>query len=255
MKEASLAIVIPAYNEFDRFPMKEYEAFLTKYSDACLCFVDDASTDQTEKILAKLTDLYPEQVLVLKNPKNLGKALSVRHGVLYCYENSISPALAYLDADLATSLEECYSLLDFLEHREFIFASRILKIGSVVERRFGRFLIGRIIATMISNILKIKVYDTQCGCKVFRADIAPVLFGEKFISRWLFDVELFSRILVAYGLEEGLSKMEEIPVKRWVDRGASKVKLTYFFRLFYDLYLINRHHKRGMRGRQAKISQ
>ncbi len=247
MKKASLAIVVPAYNEYERLPFDEYTDFLTKYPNASICFVNDASTDQTGELLSKMRKLFPEQVIILKNEKNAGKALSVRHGILHCHIKSIAPAIAYLDADLATSLEECFSYLQYLNNKDFVFASRILKIGSVVERRFSRFLIGRVLATFISNILDLKVYDTQCGCKVFNTGLSKVLFERPFISKWLFDVELFSRILIHYGKESAIERMDEIPVKKWVDRGASKVKLSYFFRLWYDLLLIRQNHKKGMR--------
>ena len=145
-------------------------------------------------------------------------------------------------------MEECYSYLQFLQNgKEFVFASRILKIGSVVERKFSRFLSGRIIASFISNILDIKVYDTQCGCKVFTTEIAKLVFDKPFISKWLFDVEIFSRILVHYGKPEALGLMDEIPVKKWIDKGDSKVKLSYFFRLWVDLYLIWQSHRKNLR--------
>ncbi|MGB5692031.1 MAG: glycosyltransferase [Flavobacteriaceae bacterium] len=245
MNKAKIAIVVPAYNEYERFPLREFKSFLTNYPEACLCLVNDASTDNTETLFNGLVEEYPQQIILLKNPKNLGKAASVQKGVMHCFENEIARAIAYLDADLATSLEECYSYLDYLPEKEFVFASRILKVGSVVERRFSRFLIGRILATAISNILDLKVYDTQCGCKVFRSDLSPLLFKRAFNSKWLFDVELFSRLLNHYGRAEAIKRMEEVPVKRWVDRGASKVKMSYFFRLWYDLFQIHRSHKKG----------
>ncbi len=249
MNKAKIAIVVPAYNEYDRFPSKEFKSFLENYPDACLCLVNDASTDQTENLFNKLFEEFPQQIILLSNLKNSGKAASVQKGVMHCFEKEIAHAIAYLDADLATSLEECYSYLDYLREKDFVFASRILKVGSVVDRRFSRFLIGRILATAISNILDLKVYDTQCGCKVFRSNLSPLLFKEAFISKWLFDVELFSRLLNHYGSEEAIRRMEEVPVKRWVDRGASKVKLSYFFRLWYDLYLIHRSHTKRARNR------
>ncbi len=250
MSRANLAIVIPAYNEYNRFPSDEYRLFLQNNPRAALCFVNDASTDKTNEVLVSLHASFPEQIFILTNTKNSGKAFSVRRGVLHCHDNSLAPAIAYLDADLATSLEECYSYLAFLDQKDFVFASRILKIGSVVDRRFSRFLIGRTLATAISNILDLKVYDTQCGCKVFKDDLSAVLFGSPFISKWLFDVELFSRMLVHYGKEEAIKRMDEIPVKRWVDRGESKVKISYFFRLWYDLLLIYRQHKKSMKMRR-----
>ena len=123
-----------------------------------------------------------------------------------------------------------------------------------MERRFSSFLIGRIVATFISNILGIKVYDTQCGCKVFKSSLVDTLFGDPFVSKWLFDVELFSRMLCAYGKEEALEKMDEIPVKQWIDKGDSKVKLSYALRLWYDLFVIHKNHNKDfISSRSASI--
>jgi len=250
MNQAKIAIVVPCYNEFNRLAVTDFESFLKVHKDACICFVNDASTDNTYLKLEALKNKFPDQISILNNEKNMGKAASVRAGVLCCYHENMAPVIAYLDADLATSLEECYSyLLHLNENKTFVFGSRILKIGSQVERKFSRFLFGRIIATFISNILDVKVYDTQCGCKVFNAELSETLFKNPFISKWLFDVELFSRLLCHFGKENALNSMDEIPVKRWVDQGESKVKLSYFFRLWYDLYLIRKTHRKNYRAK------
>lgn len=236
-------IIIPCYNEAKRLSIDSYSNFLEKETEASILFVNDASTDATLGVLARLKEKYLNQVAILENKQNKGKAESIRNGVLHLIKNNTGTTYAYLDADLATSLEECYSYKNHLiDGKEFVFASRILKIGSVVERKFSRFFFGRIIATIISNILDIKVYDTQCGCKVFTKNIAVLIFQKAFISKWLFDVELFSRILKHYGKEKAIGLMNEIPVKQWVDVGDSKVKLSYFFQLWIDLYKIKKSH-------------
>lgn len=241
-----LAVVVPCYNEYDRIPILAFESFISKHVDVCICFVNDCSKDKTLVRLHSLEQLFPSQVIVLSNSTNEGKAASVRKGILHCKENNKATYFAYLDADLATSLEECYSYLHYLKNKKsFVFASRILKIGSIVERKFVRFLLGRIIATVISGILDIKVYDTQCGCKVFDSELSEILFEQKFISKWLFDVELFSRMLCVFGKENALQKMDEIPVKKWIDQGDSKVKLSYAFQLWIDLFKIWKNHKKN----------
>lgn len=253
MTQAELAIVVPCYNEYGRLPVADIDAFLTANTSAHICFVNDASTDSTHVLLTSLLQKFEHQVTVRSMALNSGKAEAVRNGILYCNQAKIAPVLAYLDADLATSLEECYSYVGQLKpNKSFVFASRILKIGSVVERKFSRFLFGRIIATIISNILDIKVYDTQCGCKVFTNELSEILFREPFISKWLFDVELFSRLLCYYGKENALQRIDEIPVKSWIDRGESKVKLSYFFRLWYDLFLIRNMHRTNYKNAHSK---
>ena len=60
-------------------------------------------------------------------------------------------------------------------------------------------LIASFIATLISNMLLLKFYDTQCGCKVLTRKLSIQVFADSFISRWLFDVALFFRMKSLYG--------------------------------------------------------
>ncbi|WP_350286812.1 glycosyltransferase [uncultured Croceitalea sp.] len=239
-----MIIVIPCYNEALRLPLDQFVSFLNGHEKAEVLFVNDASTDDTLMVLKRIENQFKNSVAIISNDKNVGKAESVRRGVLHAARDNNTTSIAYLDADLATSLEECYSYQKYLDKgKKFVFASRILKIGSIVERKFSRFLAGRIIATFISSILDVKVYDTQCGCKVFTPEIAQIAFKDAFISKWLFDVEIFSRIIKKFGKDTALESMDEIPVNKWVDQGESKVKPTYFFKLWIDLYKIWKLHR------------
>lgn len=251
-------IVVPCYNEEKKIALTAYQNFLQSNSEAIICFVNDGSTDNTLEKLETLQAKFTDRVFVISNPKNLGKAEAVRNGFLYANKNLDFNHIAYLDADLSTSLEECKSLTAYLtDEISFVFGSRIMKIGSVIERRQYRFLIGRVIATVISSILKLKVYDTQCGCKAFTKELSTHVFKDPFISKWLFDVEIFHRIIILYGRENVLDNMLEIPLKRWVDVGDSKVKTSYFLRLWFDMYLIHKRYnnKTEIRSENSKISQ
>jgi len=236
-----LCIVIPCYNEEKGLAIQEYVHFVENNPTVLICFVNDSSTDATLEILEGLKNKYPEHVKVLSYKNNRGKAEAIRSGVHFCNENYTFDYLGYLDADLATSLEECAAMTSNFNNKiTFVFGSRIRRIGAVIERSPFRFFAGRIIATIISHILKLNVYDTQCGCKVFTKTLAEEVFKKPFVSKWLFDVELFDRIIKFYGREVVLEKMLEVPLLRWVDRGDSKVKATYFLKLWVDLYLINK---------------
>jgi len=240
-----LCIVIPCYNEEQRIPIREYEAFLTQNSTTIICFVNDGSTDQTQNVLINLKQKFSKNVDIVSYKKNVGKAEAVRKGITCCNDTFNYDAIAYLDADLATSLEECVELSSYLDSKiNFVFGSRIMKIGSVIERNQHRFLIGRVIATLISKILNLKVYDTQCGCKVFTRTLSQTIFKEPFISKWLFDVEIFQRAILIYPGPQILDRIVEIPLKRWIDKDGSKVKMSYFFKMLSDLYLIDKTYKR-----------
>ena len=235
MKEKAnynLCIVIPCYNEGEFFLETDYAVFLEKQEDTLICFVNDGSKDNTIDFIKSLKNKFPNNIFIISHNKNQGKAAAVKTGFDYCNSNLNFNNIAYLDADLAVSLEECYELTSYIDKdTDFVFGSRVLRVGATIIRKNYRHYIGRVIATLISYILSLKVYDSQCGCKIFKKELSKNIFTRPFISKWLFDVEIFFRILNYYGREVALNKMLEIPLKKWIDRGDSKVKFTYFFKI------------------------
>lgn len=239
-----LCIVIPCYNEEKRLDFKRMSDFLKLNNDVLLCFVNDGSHDNTIDVLNSLKSNFPNNSEAVSTPKNVGKAEAVRFGFEHCASNFNYKKIAYLDADLATSLEECLEISKLVKGKTiFAFGSRIMKIDSHIVRKTYRFLIGRVIATFISKQLKLGVYDTQCGCKIFSNELSKKIFTEKFISKWLFDVELFHRIIKLYDHSQMSKICKEVPLKEWLDFDDSKVKMTYFFKLWLDLYQIKKHYK------------
>jgi glycosyltransferase involved in cell wall biosynthesis len=240
-----ICIVIPCYNEGGRIPAGEIISFLELNPTIQVCFVNDCSTDSTEMTLRQIREHFPERVLIENHKKNKGKAESVRTGVLSSLSYFQFKHIGYFDADLSTPLEECFRLKNSLTTRdtlEFSFGSRLAIIGSKIERKLYRHLFGRVIATFISNILGLKVYDTQCGAKLFTRELAEKVFTDPFISTWLFDVEIFARIIHLAGREKVEDIMIETPLMTWVDKGGSKIELSYAIRVFIDLYRIKRKY-------------
>lgn len=239
-----LIIVLPCYNEANRFNKSKYSDFLKQSPEVKLLFVDDGSEDHTLDVLLQMKDTFNDQVEVLEGKTNKGKAAAVFAGFRYAFENLRFKKIAYLDADLSTDLEECVSIAEQVNgHVQFAFGSRILKIDNHIKRKWYRHYLGRGVATLISRSLNLAVYDTQCGCKIFEASLARKLFQYPFISRWLFDVELFHRMIRLYGNEEMPKHTLEVPLRSWVDVNDSRVKFTYFFRMWYDLYNINKQYR------------
>lgn len=236
----NLVLVIPCYNEANRFLKDQYLEFLNSFPENFLIFVNDGSKDETGNILKKLYESFSQQIHIINLAKNKGKSNAIRTGMLYANESLKASKIGYLDADLATSFEEIIRLSSLISNESvFIFGSRILKIDNEIIRKKYRFIIGRIIATIISKILRERIYDTQCGCKVLTFSLIPLLFNDKFISTWLFDVELFFRLKIKYG-EKSLKKLcKEIPLKKWVDTDDSRVSFLYIFKIWLDLYKIN----------------
>ena len=74
-------------------------------------------------------------------------------------------------------------------------------------------------------ILGLPIRDTQCGAKVFKRAIVPVVYNDAFVSRWLFDVEIFLRLKKYLGKENTMKNIFEQPLMRWVHVDDSKLGL------------------------------
>jgi len=207
-------VTVPCFNEASRL---RPEGFAPLRARADVLFVDDGSTDGTGDILATLAGEH------LRLPRNVGKAEAVRRGMLRGVELG-APIVGYLDADLSTSAEEMARLVELVESSgaAAVLGSRVAILGADIQRSTVRHLLGRVFATGASLILRLPVYDTQCGAKAFR--VTPALraaLAEPFHSRWAFDVELLGRLIVVQGSADGI--VEE-PLRAWQDVGGSTLR-------------------------------
>jgi dolichyl-phosphate beta-glucosyltransferase len=235
-------VVIPCYNEADRLDVAAFEDFARTRSNARLLFVDDGSTDATAAVLARLADAHPRRLLVRGLPHNRGKAEAVRQGLLEAF--AYGPTyVGYWDADLATPLPAIAALRSVLEQkpdRHVVMGSRVALLGRRIERSAVRHYLGRVFATAASLVLRLPVYDTQCGAKMFRVSAAVrAVFAEPFLSRWIFDVEILARLPAQFGAAD---VVYEQPLDRWVDVAGSKLRPRHFLLAAGDLLRIWRRY-------------
>ncbi len=184
----------------------------------------------------------------LRLEANLGKAEAVRRGILRAL-GADCRYVGFWDADLATPLAAIDRFVALLEQRpevEMVLGSRIQRLGSDIGRRARRHYLGRVAATMVSLILGLRVYDSQCGAKLFRVTAAlPGVFGEPFLTRWLFDVEILARWIRTHpGVDR--RRLEELaleyPLERWTDVAGSRLTLTDFLAAPLELWRIRRRY-------------
>ncbi|HVI22271.1 MAG TPA: glycosyltransferase [Myxococcales bacterium] len=232
---SATTVVIPCYNEAVRLPKDRVLALAD--SGIHVLLVDDGSTDGTALVLRLLAQSRPGRVSILERPGNCGKGEAVRAGFLAALKSG-SRIVAYLDADFATPVEEMIRILNELKSgsARAALGSRIAVLGAQIERRAIRHYLGRIFATFASMVLRLPVYDTQCGAKAFRASPALLAaLAEPFHARWAFDVELIGRLLAA-----GLTQDDflEVPLRRWVDVAGSRLRPMHFPLLGWELLRI-----------------
>jgi dolichyl-phosphate beta-glucosyltransferase len=234
-------VVVPCYNEGSRLPVDQFRQFLAA-SQVSLVFVDDGSRDNTLERIEHVRDGYEDRVTALKSPANQGKAEAVRMGINFALDQNAELA-GFWDADLATPLEAIPEFLAVFADRpglDMVFGSRVKLLGRRVQRRASRHYLGRIFATVVSSVLRLPIYDTQCGAKIFR--VRPEtrgLFAEPFHSRWVFDVEILARYIRRKGSPDSAALgIYEQPLQAWEDVGGSKVKPTDFFVALRDVIRI-----------------
>lgn len=231
-------LIVPCFNEAQRLDLIQFSKSKT---DCDFIFVNDGSTDKTK---IKLESTNVENIKVLHLNKNQGKANAIRTGFLHFLQSDNRSKYAWVgfwDADLATPLSEVSKMITYTSNYtdvKSIWCSRIYRLGSTIKRKYSRHILGRFFATLASLLLKIESYDSQCGAKLFKAEIIEDLFQEKFITRWIFDIELLIR------LNQKKYKVIEYPVEYWEDISGSKLKPGIeLFRTIIDLFKIKFHYK------------
>ena len=236
-------IIIPCYNEADRLNKDAFLQFLRNHEEVAFLFVNDGSKDNTLAMLEAFANEH-ENIHYLDVQPNGGKAEAVRRGMLHAVQHLNSDHLGFWDADLATPLYEIDNFLSQMQRRDFdmVTGLRLMRLGADVKRRPLRHYLGRCFATTASKVLKLPVYDTQCGAKLYKASIVPALFSEPFISRWLFDVELLARYRNAFGRDKAIRNIYEYPVLEWVDVGGSQLKFKNYFYAPYELWKIKKRY-------------
>jgi len=222
-----VGVVIPCYNEEKRLLSRQFTDFIDKNSGYHLCFVNDGSKDNTLAVLKDLQKGREDFITVYNCEKNGGKAEAVRQGMLHMAQFDDLDYIGFLDADLSTDLADFDALVTTIENSDFkiVSGSRISRMGANIAKESARQIISLTINFIIRKILKMEFKDTQCGAKIFSKDVIHIAFEDKYITRWLFDVEIFLRMRKYFGLNKAKQYICEKPLKRWIHVDDSKLSM------------------------------
>jgi len=238
-----ISVIVPCYNEEKRLQTQQFLQFLNENSNFSFLFVNDGSRDGTWDLLQNNAK-NNERFLTLNLEKNGGKAEAVRKGMLLAYENIECEYIGFWDADLATPLFEINNFVRIMQENDYdiVTGLRLMRLGAKVKRKNSRHYLGRLFATTASKMLKLPVYDTQCGAKLYKKQIVEPLFKNGFITKWLFDVEILARYIKLFGRENAISKIYEYPVFQWEDIGGSQLKIKDFVKAPLELWKIKKKY-------------
>ncbi len=248
---SDLSVVIPAFNEAKRLGLclGEARAYLEKHFAGRyrIFVVDDGSTDGTAQVAQEALGTTGE-VIVL--PRNCGKGAAVRAGMLAAK----GQLRLFCDADGATPFHEIDRLLRVVEAGvDVAFGSRAKSGGKrswnektvpakeaeeppVWHVRPHRHLMGRVFSRIVKMGTGLRFQDTQCGFKLFRGDVAELLFTESRIDGFAFDVEILYLAQI-HGFHA-----EEVAVS-WHEVAGSKVHVCRdSWRMLKEIAHVRRLH-------------
>lgn len=227
IQQRCVGVVIPCYNEEERLLSDEFLKYIDQHTGYHLCFVNDGSKDRTLEVLHNLQKGREDFITVYDCEKNGGKAEAVRLGMLHMAQKEDLDYIGFLDADLSTDLRDFDDLVKTIENSDFkiVSGSRISRMGADITKESARKIISLTINFIIRKILKMDFKDTQCGAKIFHKDVIDIAFSKKFVTQWIFDVEIFKRMSIHFGLKKAKAMLCEQPLKRWIHADGSKLSM------------------------------
>ncbi len=178
------------------------------------------------------------QVRVLRLPQNRGKGAAVRHGM----QSARGTVRLFTDIDLPFGVDPLMEMISILQHsavhvaigdRSLPASSYRVQLGLV--RRAASLAFTAFVGTIVTG----GFYDTQCGLKGMRGDVADAMFQVLRVDRFAFDVEL-----VYVALKHQL-QIARIPVRLLHNETSSVRLLRDSVRGFVDVFRIRYHFTRG----------
>ena len=229
----SRVVVVPCFNESKRIVAANFVPLVDELNCKIL-FIDDGSMDDTVDKIVSLP-LKSDSYSIVSLPRNKGKANAVLAGIKLALDANFEQ-IGLFDADGAIHPADLGAAFDLIEDSpgvSVVSGARVLLAGNDVIRKTQRRWIGRVIATLVSLIIEIQVYDPQSPCKVYRAADLKRILVLQIDTKWFVDAELLSYLKSIQ--TPGSKWLLEFPVTKWQDVDGSKLSLLSFFKILGDL--------------------
>lgn len=185
------SVVIPAYNSAAYIAdtvqrVVDYCDVQGIHAEVLVC--DDGSTDGTAAAVPRLPN-----VSVWRSAANRGKGAAVRMGMLAAR----GTIRAFTDADLPYGVEPMERARSYIADRRFhaVIGDRTLPGSTYEQGGVTRQLVSRAASLTFRTLVTGGIYDTQCGFKAIRGDVAAEVFRLSRVDRFAFDVEIIYLLL------------------------------------------------------------
>ena len=222
-------VVIPTYNEADNIePL--IEAIFQNTAEVSILVVDDGSPDGTGEIVKKIMKGDDRVNLLSRTAKNgLGKAYIA--GFDWGMENGFTH-IVEMDADFSHRPQDLVSLVENLQHSDFIVGSRYIPGGKTVNWSIWRKLISRGGGLYARMILGFPLNDWTGGFNGWSVETLKGIDTKSVESEgYSFQIELKYR-----ALKNGF-KGKEVPIVFDERReGKSKMSMRIVIEAFFRVW-------------------
>lgn len=192
--------MVPCYNETNRLHLLRdaLREFAGGWSGKVECvIVDDGSRDRTFEMAQEMLEPLQRpgfRVEVRQLAQNEGKGGAIRAGVLAAKGNYILT----MDADIATHPLQLQEWLEELPERTFpsntVLIGNRKHQGSRIKVKGLRKFLGGLYNTFIRTITPIREKDTQCGFKLYPAELGKRAFEDLKVKGWAHDLEVLLKV-------------------------------------------------------------
>lgn len=167
--EATLALVVPTYNERDRLPdlvRAIFDVYNRSGIDGELVIVDDNSPDGTGRLADELALRFPIRVIHREGKLGLGTA------VIDGFNASQAEFVGVIDADLSHPPDLVPRLLRAIQdaHADIVIGSRYIPGGGTKNWEFSRVVMSKFACLLARGLTPVK--DVTSGFFLIRRELA-----------------------------------------------------------------------------------
>lgn len=215
---------------------------------------EDGSYDATRKIVQNFCS-NDNRIRIISSDIRLGKGKAITNAIIQGKKEYVG----FMDSDLATDPSEFQRLLSYIIDYDIVIGSRIIRNNlPPIKGPIHRKLLSKLYSRLFRLLFGIQIFDPQCGFKLFKKKIIPILFREIHVSGFAFDTEV-----IVKAVNMGL-RIKEVPII-WNHDPASKINVFYqikeigkdLFFIWYESYLVweQRKFNKGYRtpSHKAKL--
>jgi dolichyl-phosphate beta-glucosyltransferase len=238
---ADLSVIIPVYNEAERIArtLERINDYLGTHSlSSEIVVVLDGPTDDTPEVLREVAEKVP-RLKILERRENRGKGYTVREGML----TAAGRLRLFCDADNSTDIAHFDKMIPlFKQGYDIVIASRHWRDAAgaeqVIPQAWHKRFIGQVGNRIIQAVVVPGMWDTQCGFKAFRAEVAERIFSQTTIEGWAFDIEVLA-LARAHNYRIGI-----IPAE-WINDPRSHFRPFDYLRVLGDTVRVRARIRAG----------